>query len=41
MLLALLLLAQAAELPAVGDTVWLRRVLTVPGGMSFFSRLLF
>jgi hypothetical protein len=38
MLLALLLLAQAGEVPAVGDTVWLRRVLTVPGGMSVRPR---
>ena len=38
MLLALLLLLQAGEPPAVGDTVWLRRVLTVPGGMSVRPR---
>ena len=38
MLLALLLLAQAGETPAVGDTVWLRRVLTVPAGMSVRPR---
>ena len=38
MLLALLLLAQAGETPAVGDTVWIRRVLTVPAGMSVRPR---
>lgn len=38
MLLALLLLLQPGETPAVGDTVWLRRVLTVPGGMSVRPR---
>jgi hypothetical protein len=38
MLLALLVLMQAGEGPAVGDTVWLRRVLTVPGGMSVRPR---
>jgi hypothetical protein len=38
MLLALLLLAQANEVPAVGDTVWIRRVLTVPAGMSVRPR---
>lgn len=38
MLLALLLLMQAGDTPAVGDTVWLRRVMTVPGGMSVRPR---
>ena len=38
MLLALLLLTQAGDPPAVGDTVWMRRVLTVPGGMSVRPR---
>jgi len=38
MLLALLLLAQAGDNPAVGDTVWLRRVITIPGGMSVRPR---
>jgi len=38
MLSLLLLLAQANETPAVGDTVWIRRVLTVPSGMSVRPR---
>jgi hypothetical protein len=38
MLLALMVLVQAGEQPAVGDTVWLRRVLTLPGGMSVRPR---
>ena len=38
MLVALLLLTQAGEGPAVGDTVWLRRVMTVPAGMSVRPR---
>jgi len=38
MLLALLFLAQATPAPAVGDTVWIRRVLTVPAGMSVRPR---
>lgn len=38
MLLALLLLTQANEPPAVGDTVWISRVLTVPAGMSVRPR---
>ena len=38
MLLAILLLAQAGDTPAVGDTVWLRRVLTVAGGMNVRPR---
>jgi hypothetical protein len=38
MLLALMLLAQAGDAPAVGDTVWIRRVLTVPAGMSVRPR---
>ena len=38
MLLALLLFAQANDVPAVGDTVWIRRVLTVPAGMSVRPR---
>lgn len=36
--LALLLLGQPADTPAVGDTVWIRRVLTVPAGMSVRPR---
>lgn len=38
MLLVLLLVMQAGENPAVGDTVWLRRVITVPTGMSVRPR---
>ena len=38
MLLALLLLAQAGDAPAVGDTVWLRRVMVVAGGMNVRPR---
>jgi len=34
----LLLVAQVPDLPAVGDTVWIRRVLTVPAGMSVRPR---
>lgn len=35
---ALLVLAQVPDPPAVGDTVWIRRVLTVPAGMSVRPR---
>ena len=38
MLLVLMLMLQAGDAPAIGDTVWLRRVLTVPGGMSVRPR---
>jgi hypothetical protein len=38
MLALLLLLVQANETPAVGDTVWIRRALTVPAGMSVRPR---